>query len=163
MEEGVNHRFQPPALPGIPTDVANPMHLPPLALAYVGDTVYEVFVRTRLVAGGQTRPGQLHKRSIGYVRAKAQADVVRALWDSLSDREQALVKRGRNATPGHYPKGADPADYNLATGFEALIGYLYLDSQAERLHEVLELAARLVENPPAPGRENQPTSEKEGE
>lgn len=115
----------------------------PLVLAYVGDSVYDTFVRTMLVADGSIQVNKLHKKAIGYVQAKAQADIINKLFDSLTEDEQDIVRRGRNTKSGTVPKNADVTDYRYATGFEALIGYLYLTGSMERL---MELFGRIKEN-----------------
>ncbi len=112
--------------------------LPPLVLAYVGDAVYELYVRTRLAPAGE--PVEvLHRRSVEHVRAVAQAAALRALEPLLTPAEQAVVRRGRNAK-GAVPRSTSPADYRLSTGLEALFGYLYLAGETERLVELLHQA-----------------------
>lgn len=111
----------------------------PLVLAYVGDAVYEVFVRTMLALKGNMSVHNMHKKSISYVKAKAQSDIVHRLYDRLTDEEKDIVRRGRNSKSGTIPKNADVSDYKYATGFESLIGYLYLKGRTERLFEILEM------------------------
>lgn len=113
--------------------------LNPLVLAYVGDAVYEVFIRTTLVAMEPTKTAhKLHMMSIEYVKAHAQCDIIHKIADHLTEEEMGIVKRGRNTKSGTVPKNADVVEYRAATGFEALIGYLYLTGNMERLREVLE-------------------------
>lgn len=109
----------------------------PLVWAYVGDSVYELFIRTHLVETTKLKPHKLHIETIKYVKAKAQADILERLQDTLTDKEKEIVRRARNAENHHLPKNADPADYMHATAFEGLIGYLYLSEQKERLEEIL--------------------------
>ena len=116
--------------------------LPPLQLAYIGDAVYELFIRTYLMQSGLT-VNELHKEAIGYVRAKAQSDIVHFLEQDLSEDEKGVVKRGRNAKSGSVPKNANLIDYKYATGFESLAGYLYLTRQDQR---ILELFNKIVSN-----------------
>jgi ribonuclease-3 family protein len=111
----------------------------PLVLAYVGDAVYEVFVRTMLVSNRHIPVHGLHKMSIGFVKAKAQSDTIHRILDLLTPEEQDVVRRGRNAKSGTIPKNADVTDYKYATGFEALIGYVYLSGNTDRLMEILQL------------------------
>jgi ribonuclease-3 family protein len=111
--------------------------LNPLALAYVGDSVYDTFVRTLLVSGGYGQVAKLHKMSIEFVKAKAQADTLEKINEFLTPDEQDIVRRGRNTKSGTVPKNADLSDYRHATGFEALIGFLYLTGQIDRLMEVI--------------------------
>ena len=113
--------------------------LSPLTWAYVGDCVYELYVRTYLVNKTNLKPHKLHIEAIKYVKAKAQAEMLEKLDDNLTEKEKEIVRRGRNAENHHLPKNADPADYMYATAFEALIGYLYLNKEDERLHEILNL------------------------
>lgn len=111
--------------------------LNPLVLAYVGDSVYDTFVRTLLVSGGYGQVAKLHKMAIEFVKAKAQADTLEKISETLTQDEQDIVRRGRNTKSGTVPKNADLADYKHATGFEALIGFLYLTGQINRLMEVI--------------------------
>lgn len=116
--------------------------LNPLVLAYVGDSVYDTFVRTLLVSCGYGQVSKLHKMSIGFVKAKAQADILEQINGYLTPEELDIVRRGRNTKSATVPKNADLSDYRHATGFEALIGYLYLTEQIDRLMEVIK---RVVE------------------
>ncbi len=111
----------------------------PLIWAYVGDSVYELYIRTHLVNTTRLKPHKLHIESIKYVKAKAQAEILEKLTEILTDQEKEIVRRGRNAENHHLPKNATIQDYMYSTAFEALIGYLYLTKQDERLKEVLEL------------------------
>lgn len=111
----------------------------PLVWAYVGDSVYELFIRSHLVETTKLKPHKLHIETIKYVKAKAQADILEKLQDNLTDKEKEIVRRTRNTENHHLPKNADPADYMHATAFEGLIGYLYLSDQKERLEEILNM------------------------
>lgn len=111
--------------------------LSPLTWAYVGDCVYELFIRTNLVNKTKLKPHKLHVETIKYVKAKAQADLLKSIESKLTEDELNIVRRARNTENHHLPKNADPADYMYATAFEGLIGYLYLTKQDERLKEVL--------------------------
>ena len=113
--------------------------LNPLVLAYAGDSVYDTFVRTLLVFGGHGQVAKLHKMSIEFVKAKAQADILWEINELLTPEEQDIVRRGRNTKSSTMPKNADILDYRYATGFEALIGYLYLTGQIDRLMEVIRM------------------------
>lgn len=112
--------------------------LSPLTWAYVGDAVYELYVRTNLVNKTKLKPHKLHIESIKYVKAKAQADILKEIMDKLTDDEKEIVRRARNAENHHLPKNANVQDYMYSTAFEALIGYLYLTKQNDRLKEILE-------------------------
>jgi len=118
----------------------NPLLLSPLTLAYVGDAVYELFVRERLLEEGHLRVHDLHKTAVGYVRASAQAAALAALMPELAADEQDVVRRGRNAKGHAAPPGSDPVEYSAATSFEALLGYLYLGGRRERLAELMDAA-----------------------
>lgn len=133
-------------MPYIPDEtVDQPGLYAPLALAFVGDGVYELYVRTRLMRKGSLQANKLHRLATQYVKAGAQAVSVRAILDKLSEEESAVYRRGRNAKSATVPKNADVAEYRMATGFEALLGYLYLSGRAERLHEIMELACDAIE------------------
>lgn len=112
--------------------------LSPLQLAYVGDAVYELLVRTYLLEK-KVSVKNLHRHTIKYVKAKAQADIVHYLDEFLTEDEKNIVKKGRNAKSNTTPKNADLIDYKYSTGFEALIGYLYLLSNDERIKELFSM------------------------
>ncbi len=114
-----------------------PRELSPLVLAYIGDAVYELYVRLSLVSRGNLKVKQLHKESISLVNAGAQAGFLHRLESILTEEEKAIVRRGRNVKGTHVPKNADVIDYRLSTGFEALIGYLFLIGQEDRLQEIM--------------------------
>lgn len=118
--------------------------LPPLTLAYIGDAVYEVYVRSYLIGKMKVSVHKLHTSSIKFVKAKAQSDIVHFIEDKLTDEEKDVVRRGRNAKSGTVPKNADIIEYKYATGFEALIGYLYLKGRLDRLNEIFELCIMKV-------------------
>ena len=113
--------------------------LSPLTWAYVGDCVYELYIRTNLVNKTRLKPHKLHIETIKYVKAKAQADLLKEIEGKLTEKEKDIVRRARNSENHHLPKNADPADYMYATAFEGLIGYLYLTKQDKRLREILVL------------------------
>ena len=108
----------------------------PLVLAYLGDAVYELYVRTHLCQ--KNAPvHQLHKEATAYVKAEAQSRMMDVLEPMLTEEEQAVYKRGRNAKSATVPKNANVLDYRRATGFEALMGYLYVSHQTERLETLI--------------------------
>lgn len=115
---------------------ASPKGLSPLTLAFVGDGVYELLVREYLVSQGNCPVKKLHSRKVELVRCQAQAQALSTLWPQLSEEEQQVVLRGRNAHVGHAPKNAPLADYHGATGLEALFGYLYLSGNTQRVREI---------------------------
>lgn len=118
-----------------------------LALAYMGDAVFEQVVREHLIRSGRVRPNILHKEATNYVSAKAQATIVKEMLDKefLSEDEQAVLRRGRNAKSGSVPKNTDVITYHHSTAFEAVIGSLYLSGQTERLQEVLHFSIDFID------------------
>lgn len=116
-----------------------------LVLAYMGDAVYEKSVREYVVKQGVCKNGALHKKSIKYVSANGQSYAVKMLEEKLTEDELDVVRRGRNANPHSSAKNADIVDYKYATGFEALIGYLYLTEQYERMEEIIVAAIEMIE------------------
>ena len=115
----------------------------PLVWAYMGDAVYEKFIREYVIRQGLCKNGLLHKKSIKYVSAKGQSQILKEIEDFLTDEEKDIVRRGRNSNPHSTAKNADIVEYKYATGFEALIGWLYLNEKEERLEEILK---KCVEN-----------------
>ena len=115
--------------------------LSPLTWAYVGDCVYELYIRTRLINKTNLKPHKLHIETIKYVKAQAQAKLLKNIYEELTDEEKDIVRRGRNAENHHLPKNCDVQDYMYATAFEALIGYLYLTKKNQRIKEILGLIA----------------------
>lgn len=114
--------------------------LNPLALAFVGDAVYEVFIRTYLVNKFKDlSPHKLHLKAIAYVKAHSQSEFIKKMESKLNEEEHVIFKRGRNAKSGTVPKNADVQEYRMATGLEALVGFLYITDQKERLNELLNM------------------------
>ena len=111
--------------------------LSPLQLAYIGDAVYELLVRTHFLSK-RLSVKELHKGTTKYVKAKAQANIVHILEDILTEEEQIIVKKGRNAKTNRILKNTEMIDYKYATGLETLIGYLYLTEKDDRLRELFE-------------------------
>ena len=109
----------------------------PLALAYLGDAVYELAIRTFIMNHGNTQVNKMHKKTAGLVKAEAQANFYKVLEEELTEEEKAVYRRGRNAKSVTMAKHATMKDYRMATGFEALMGYLYLTEQMERMAELL--------------------------
>ncbi|SFB33788.1 ribonuclease-3 family protein [Lentibacillus halodurans] len=118
-----------------------------LALAYMGDAVYEVYVREHLLKTGKVKPDQLHKEAVNFVSAKAQAAIILHWLDTkkLTGEEESVVARGRNAKSGTVPKNTSVQTYRYGTAFEALIGYHHLLGNHERLAELLSAAVVFVE------------------
>lgn len=113
--------------------------LSPLTWAYVGDCVYELYIRTNLINKTNLKPHKLHIETIKYVKAKSQAKLLEEIYDKLTEEEKNIVRRGRNAESHHLPKNTNVQEYRYASAFEALIGYLYLTQKFERLKEILDL------------------------
>lgn len=114
----------------------------PVTLAYIGDAVFELAVRSMLVLSDRRKIRDVHLDAVARVKASSQARLVRGLFDELSPQEQELVKWGRNAK-SPVPKHADAGDYRMSTGFETLLGYLYLNGNSERIDYLLTRALRL--------------------
>ena len=110
----------------------------PLIWAYVGDSVYELYVRTHLIKTTKLKPNRLHIETIKFVKANAQAEILFKLKDYLSEEELEIVRRGRNCENHHLPKKADVMEYKNATALEGLIGYLYLSGKTDRMKEILD-------------------------
>lgn len=115
----------------------------PLTLAFLGDCVYDLIIRTVVVEHGNRATSELHKRTSSYVKASTQAYMADALQKMLDEEEKAVYRRGRNAKSYTTAKNASIADYRKATGFEALVGYLYLQNRMERILELVKAAVRL--------------------
>lgn len=111
--------------------------LSPLSLAYIGDAAFEILVRSEIL-DLRKNPNKLHKESIKYVRAKGQRELFEKTEEKLTEEEYKIFKRGRNAKSHTVPKNADPIDYRIATGLEALFGYLYLLKRYDRMRELFK-------------------------
>lgn len=119
----------------------NPLEYPPLVLAYIGDAVYEVYTRERLLMQNPDMPAhKLHVENIKYVKAQAQSNSISAIEPLLTEEEMTVFKRGRNAKSKASPKNADILEYRRATGLEALFGYLHLSGKEDRLAELMKMA-----------------------
>lgn len=123
------------------------MHLPhqdirsysPLTLAYIGDAVYDLLIRTEVVARGNTQVNKYHRQVSAIVKAEAQAKLMHWMLGALTEEERIIYRRGRNANSHTKAKNATMGNYHQATGFEALIGYLYLTEQYTRITELLQI------------------------
>ena len=123
----------------------NPKLLSPLVLAFVGDAIYGLLVRERLVLIANTSVGNLHKNSVRYVSAKAQASAIDKIEAMFDEEEERIYKRGRNSAVNSVPKNANVADYHKATGLEALFGYLYLSNRHERIKHLFDVIWDTIE------------------
>ena len=110
----------------------------PLTLAYIGDCVYDLVIRTVVVERGNEPANKLHRKTVAYVKAQTQASMIEALLPYLTEEEEAVYKRGRNAKSYTSAKNASIGDYRKATGMEALVGYLYLTGQEARIMELIK-------------------------
>ncbi|WEJ76227.1 Mini-ribonuclease 3 [Streptococcus suis] len=119
-----------------------------IALAFEGDAVYSMYIRRHLIFKGLTKPNQLHGEANKYVSAKAQASLISALLEAqlLTEKEEEIYKRGRNANSHTKAKNADVVTYRMSTGFEAVLGYLHMTEQMERLDELVDWCIEFVEN-----------------
>ena len=116
----------------------DPRQLSPLTLAFVGDGVFDLFVREEIVCSGNRPVGELNKLKVERVRCEAQAKLYERLADKLTDEEAEIFRRGRNAHTSHTPKNASNAEYHTATGLESLFGYLYLMGRLDRIRELAQ-------------------------
>lgn len=123
----------------------SPTEVSPLALAFIGDAVWELQVRNHVLQRGLRNPKQLHHETTRYVNAGAQAYLADLLKGELTDDERDILRRGRNAKSAHVRKSADVLQYRHSTGFEALLGFLYGSGQMERLNRICERAMELIE------------------
>ena len=106
-----------------------------LSFAYIGDSVYDLIIRTMITTRGNTKPNKYHSRVIGYVNAAAQTRMMEKIKPYLNEEEKVMFRRGKNAKPASCAKNQTHHDYRIATGFETLIGYLYLTGKMERIME----------------------------
>lgn len=118
----------------------------PLALAYIGDSIFDICVRTYILRNANTTPNKLHNKAKDYVNAKAQSKMYKYIIDLVSDEEISVLKRGRNANVKSVAKNATLADYKNATGLEALFGYLYLTGNTNRILEIFKLCLESLDN-----------------
>lgn len=114
-------------------------NLSPLTLAFMGDTVFDLFVRERLICQANRPVNKLHNLASKTVNAASQAKAVKKIMDLLTEEELAVFRRGRNCHTNHKAKNASEGDYHYATGFEALFGYLYLKGNIDRLRELFDI------------------------
>ena len=117
----------------------------PLTLAYIGDGIFDLIIRSLVVGKGNTRAGELHKRTSQIVKAKTQAEMIDAILPLLTEEEADIYRRGRNAKSPTMAKNASMSDYRKATGFEALMGYLYLKDEFSRMVELVKAGVEALE------------------
>lgn len=129
------------AFPGKQQDVRS---YSPLALAYIGDAIYDLIIRTVVVERANRPANELHHITVGFVSAGAQAKIADALMESITEEEQSVFRRGRNSKPHTMAKNASAGDYLKATGFEAVLGYLYLSDRMDRVLELVKTGIELA-------------------
>lgn len=134
MEESIRYLREQFCLPEVDVRTCSP-----LVLAYIGDSIYDLLIRTILISRGKRQANELHKKASGYVRASAQAAMILAIREDLTEEEHQAYKRGRNAKAFSMAKHATMSEYRHATGFEALMGYLYLKDRMPRLIDLVRL------------------------
>jgi ribonuclease III family protein len=115
------------------------------ALAYIGDGVYEIFIRKLMVTRGWAAADHLHRETVKYVRAESQAYAIKKIMDMLTPEEQDLIRRARNRKSVTKPRNADPVSYKMATAMEALIGFLFLTDQNHRIEEIMTRAVEEID------------------
>lgn len=123
----------------------DPTAIRPLALAYLGDTVFDLYIRQQLVEGTDLSTNQMHKRAVSYVNAASQARMMQLILDDLTEEETDIFKHARNHKSLTVPKNMKPVDYKWATGFEALLGWLYLKHRTARLHQLMHMAVQRLD------------------
>ena len=118
-----------------------------IALAFEGDAVYSMYIRRHLIFQGLTKPNQLHREATKYVSAKAQASLISLMLEEgiLTEKEEDIYKRGRNANSHTKAKNTDIVTYRMSTGFEAVMGYLHMTEAIERLEELIDWCIRKIE------------------
>lgn len=133
MEEGLNTLFEGSRLEGSAADQYSP-----LTLAFIGDAVFELYVRSRIVQGHNKQVSALHAEAIEFVRAESQSKMIESIRPMFTEKEEHVYKRGRNAYSKTTPKHATIGEYRRATGFEAVIGWLYLSGDTARAVELMK-------------------------
>lgn len=117
----------------------------PSQLAYAGDAVYELLVRSYIINNHDYNVNLMHRQAVKFVKARAQANIIKELSPVLTEEEKKVVKRGRNAKVTSSPKNADLMDYRYATGFEALFGYLFLNNETDRLLSLFNMIIEIID------------------
>ena len=123
----------------------NPNNLSPITLAFVGDAVYSLIVREELALTSNKKANELHKICADTVSAVSQCEAIKSIMENLSEEEKEVFRRGRNAATSHTPKNASSRDYHYATGFETLLGWLYLSRKYDRIKEIYSLICQKSE------------------
>ena len=152
MEEGVNNDMAGWLYSRLSVPAADYRTFSPLVLAYIGDDIFDLIIRTRILAGGNRPVNEMNQQAARIVRASTQAQMYAAVEPMLTEEEKDIVRRGRNAHPASTAKNASVADYHTATGFEALAGWLYLAGDMNRLTEIVSAGLSALKIRPAGGR-----------
>lgn len=129
----------------ISTPIEEPRLVSPILLAYIGDSVFDLIIRTKLVSEGNKAVNRVNKSVIKYVSAEAQAKIIDEIEGSLTEEEKKIYRRGKNSKPYTKAKNTTYKTYLKATGFEAVIGYLYLSGEYERISEIVKLAVSIID------------------
>ena len=136
MEESI--KIEEAIAKALKLETVDPRTYSPLVLAYIGDAVYELLIRTKVINHGSMQVNKMHKKSASLVKAETQANIIKAIQDDLTEEELAVFRRGRNAQVHSIPSHASRAQYSTATALEALFGWLYLSGQRQRASDLFE-------------------------
>ncbi len=145
MEQSLDNDLVKCIYEGLDMKHTEPSQLSPLVLAYIGDSIYDLVIKTWVIEQGNMQVNKLNKKTSSIVKAESQSVMIGVIEPMLSEREEAVYKRGRNAKSYTSAKNASIGDYRRATGFEALMGYLYLSGQYERMMELVKAGLESLE------------------
>ena len=145
MEQSLDNDLVKCIYEGLDMKHTDPSQLSPLVLAYIGDSIYDLVIKTWVIEQGNMQVNKLNKKTSSIVKAESQSAMIGAIEPMLSGHEEAVYKRGRNAKSYTSAKNASIGDYRRATGFEALMGYLYLSGQYERMMELVKAGLESLE------------------
>ena len=137
MEESI--KIEEAIVKALKLETVDPRTYSPLVLAYIGDAVYELLIRTKVINHGSMQVNKMHKKSASLVKAETQANIIKAIQDDLTEEELAVFRRGRNAQVHSIPSHASRAQYSTATALEALFGWLYLGGQRQRASDLFDV------------------------
>lgn len=145
MEQSLDNDLVKCIYEGLDMKHTEPSQLSPLVLAYIGDSIYDLVIKTWVIEQGNMQVNKLNKKTSSIVKAESQSAMIGVIEPMLSEHEEAAYKRGRNAKSYTSAKNASIGDYRRATGFEALMGYLYLSGQYERMMELVKAGLESLE------------------
>ena len=137
MEESI--KIEEAIAKALKLEAVDPRTYSPLVLAYIGDAVYELLIRTKVINHGSMQVNKMHKKSASLVKAETQANIIKAIQDDLTEEELAVFRRGRNAQVHSIPSHASRAQYSTATALEALFGWLYLGGHRQRASDLFDV------------------------